>query len=571
MLKILLHISLLLLTVSVWGQEAFTIQSFEVEAIINKDASVDITERIDLTFTEKRHGIIRSFLYKYDIVDTPDSVEQAASQLVSGNKRRLIIENISVEDDKYDVSYESDLVQIKIGSPDKLVDGKKRYVIHYRVLNAINFLKDHAEFYYNLIGFQWNTTIDTVKFKIRLYNPLPKDPFFFIATGPVGSTQNQTESQWKDHQILSGKTTRSLDSYEGVTVGIRMPEGFLIIPDYTFYRGGWLLLPIPVFALMFLIWRRWGKDLEVVQVTEFYPPEKVSPGVCGYIIDGRADRRDLTALVPYWGAGGYLRLHEREDRSFFGLIKNKDYEFEKIRDLPATVEDFEKTLFDGIFEKGDRVMLSTLKNVLYKSLQKAKSELEYKVNVEKYYVSFSRGAGKVFVILGIVIFVLSIFMLTDDYVINRWLTAGMAASAIIMLIFGLLMPKKTKKGTALYAHLLGFKEFLKLVEKERLEQFLKDDEHYFDKVLPFAIVFNIADTWKDKLKGLEIPPPDWYTGTGTLINFNAVSFMSHLDKSMQNMNSAFYSSPSGGAGSGRSFGGGGSAGGGFGGGGGSSW
>jgi uncharacterized membrane protein len=131
------------------------------------------------------------------------------------------------------------------------------------------------------------------------------------------------------------------------------------------------------------------------------------------------------------------------------------------------------------------------------------------------------------------------------------------------------MRKKTEKGTKLLQKLLGFKEFIKTVEKDRLATFLKEDEHYFDKVLPYAIVFGIADTWKDKLKGLDVPPPAWYSGNYS--TFNTAAFMSSLDRSMNEMSSTFYSSPSSSGSSGGSFSGGGSSGGGFGGGGGSSW
>ena len=37
--------------------------------------------------------------------------------------------------------------------------------------------------------------------------------------------------------------------------------------------------------------------------------------------------------------------------------------------------------------------------------------------------------------------------------------------------------KKTEKGTLLLQKLLGFKEFLKSVEKDRLKEFLKQDEN----------------------------------------------------------------------------------------------
>jgi hypothetical protein len=92
------------------------------------------------------------------------------------------------------------------------------------------------------------------------------------------------------------------------------------------------------------------------------------------------------------------------------------------------------------------------------------------------------------------------------------------------------MTKKTKKGTELYQKLSGFKEFIRSVEKDRLREFLKQDENYFDKVLPYAIVFDVADRWKDKLKDLDIPPPKWYVGNYT--TFTTLNFMNSLDHSM---------------------------------------
>ena len=136
--------------------------------------------------------------------------------------------------------------------------------------------------------------------------------------------------------------------------------------------------------------------------------------------------------------------------------------------------------------------------------------------------------------------------------------------------FGIFMAKKTPKGNELYRQLAGFKEFIKTVDKDRLAVFLEEDEHYFDKVLPFAIVFDVADTWKDKLKDLDVPPPNWYTGN--YHGFNTHLFLNSLDHSMNQMTESFYSSPQSSGSSGGSFsGGGGFSGGGFGGGGGSSW
>ena len=554
------------------AQEAFTIRHYGINVIVNKDASLNITETLDIHFTEPRHGIIRRIQYKYPIEKIPAGIEQAERQMSANGFTRIFIENVSVPHHKVAVSKSGDYEEIKIGSKDKLVNGDQHYEIKYQVLNAINFFSNHSELYYDLIGHEWATTIDSVDFSVQLPEALSSSPYYFVATGTYGSKENKTKVQWHQNKILSGHTVGILNPYEGLTVGISFPENYLIKPDYTFRGIGWLILPVLVFIMMYFIWKKWGRDEEVTIQTEYYPPENVSPSVSGYVIDNRLNRRDLTALVPYWGAGGYLRVNEIEKSALLGLIKNKDYEFIKLKELPGTALQFEKTLFNGIFETGDTVKLSDLKNVLYKTMEKAKSQLESEINIEAYYVMYSRSMGCVFPFIGVLAGAIGFFALVDDWQQKLWLGIAFIASGIIMILFGLFMTKKTKKGTLLYQKLLGFKEFIKSVEKDRLQEFLKQDENYFDKVLPYAIVFDMADKWKDKLKGLEVPPPQWYSGYYAGNNFNTLMFMNSLDHSMNQMTQNFYSSPHSSGSSGGSFGGGGGfSGGGFGGGGGSSW
>ena len=426
--------------------------------------------------------------------------------------------------------------------------------------------------YFNLIGDQWNTTINSVKFNVELYNALPDTPSYFIAAGTYGTKENNTVTTWEGNKIFSGYTTKPLNAYEGLTIGINFPQGFLIKQDYRLYGLYWILLPIFVFVGMFFIWKKWGKDDAVTVQTEYYPPENISPGVSGYIIDGKLDQRDLTALVPYWGAAGFLKVNEIEKSSLLGIIKSKDYEFIKIKELPGNALQFEKTLFGGIFKTGNKVKLSDLKNVLYSTMNAAKSELEAEIDRDDYYVKYSRGMGCVFPVLGIVALAYGIGNLINDWDKNLWFGVSLIIGGIILLAFGSLMSKKTQKGTLLYQKLLGFKEFIKSVEKDRLQEFLKQDENYFDKVLPYAIVFDMADKWKDKLKGLEVPQPKWYSANYAGANFNTMMFMNSLDHSMNQMTSSFYSSPGSSGSSGGSFsGGGGFSGGGFGGGGGGGW
>ena len=555
-----------------FAQKEFIITHYQINIQVNKNASLDITENLNVHFTTPSHGIIRSIPYQYPMEKLPAGIEKAERQMHANGYTRIFIENIKVPGHSFSTNKSGDYENIKIGSADKFVDGDQSYLIKYRILNAINFFKNHSELYFNVIGNEWPVTIDSVDFRVILPQALPDTPYYFIATGSFGSKENKTESNWSSNKILYGHTIAKLDPYEGLTVGISFPKGFLIKQNYSLRGIWWIILPVIVFFGMFFIWKKWGKDEEVTVQTEYYPPENVSPGISGYIIDDKLNRRDLTALVPYWGAGGYLQVNELEKSSLLGIIKSKEYEFTKLKELPASVPQYERTLFNGIFETGDKVKLSDLKNVLYTTMNKAKSQLQAEINTEDYYVMFSRSMGCIFPFLGILSAAIGFFALVDDWQEKLWLGVALIASGIILVSFGVFMTKKTKKGTLLYQKLLGFKEFIKTVEKDRLQEFLKQDENYFDKVLPYAIVFDMADKWKDKLKGLEVPPPKWYHGNYSGANFNTLMFMNSLDHSMNQMTQTFYSAPSSSGTSGGSFsGGGGFSGGGFGGGGGSSW
>jgi uncharacterized membrane protein len=563
---------LFFINIHAYAQEAFTIRHYHVGIKVNHDASLDITEVIQAHFNEERHGIIRRIPFKYQLEPLPDAINKAHRQMESNGFTRTIVENIQVPGWNYNVSTSGNFKEVKIGSAERYVNGDQQFIINYRILNAINFFNDHSELYFNIIGDQWDTSIDSADFTVQLYAPLSTIPEYFVATGATGSRDNNTISKWLSGTTFTGKTTAPLHANEGLTIGISFPKDFLAQQNYSQRGIYWLLLPVIVFFLMYNIWKKWGKDEKVTIQTQFYPPENISPSICGYIIDDKLDRRDLTALVPYWGAGGYLKINEIQKSSLLGLIKTKEYEFVKIKDLPENAFSFEKTLFNGIFTKGETVNLKDLKDVLYVTMNTAKSQLENEIDKDEYYVKYSRGIAILLLVAGILVLIAGIFQLVTDWPDNFWLGISLVATSMSILVFGIFMGKRAPKGTRLYQQLRGFKEFLKTVEKDRLQEFLKQDENYFDIVLPYAIVFNIADTWKDKLKGLEIPPPKWYSGYYGGNNFNTFLFMNNLDRSMSAMTNSFYSTPHSSGSSGGSFsGGGGFSGGGFGGGGGSSW
>jgi uncharacterized membrane protein len=140
---------------------------------------------------------------------------------------------------------------------------------------------------------------------------------------------------------------------------------------------------------------------------------------------------------------------------------------------------------------------------------------------------------------------------------------GMACIVLLSILIRQ-MPKRTPYGIEILGKIKGFKNFLKTVEKDRLEALVMSEPEYFYNILPYTYVLGVSDLWIKKFETIALRKPDWYDGTTT---FSAAAFSSFMTSTMASASSVMTSSPS----SGSRGSGGGSSGGGSGGGGGGSW
>src|SRR5207253_5805423 len=144
------------------------------------------------------------------------------------------------------------------------------------------------------------------------------------------------------------------------------------------------------------------------------------------------------------------------------------------------------------------------------------------------------------------------------------LTASAIATAVIIIIFGLIMPARTVKGTRQLEKVLGFEEFLQRVESERFERMIKSPE-LFEKYLPYAMALKLDKNWCRAFEGICTQPPDWYYGYN-MNTSSASRFGNSMNEMASSAGSAMTSAPRSSSGS-SGMGGGGFSGGGFGGGG----
>ena len=546
--------------INLTGQN-FVIKSYDIDVkVMGGEARFDVTETITVDFLIPRRGIIRNIPYAYKL---------------GGEWKTFGIKNISVDGEEYKVSSQNDQKIIRIGDPNITLTGLHTYILRYTVDDAFIFAEDHTEFYWNLIGGQWKTNIEKVSYHIALDKALPMTANDYVVyTGTVGHQDTSTTINYY-MGTFEGMSTRNLQAGEGITVAINLPKDYVKRPGklemlwqkYGFAGIGGLLLAL-ISGFFYNTWRKYGKDVPIIKAVKYTPPKELNPSEVGVLIDERADNIDIIALLPYWAHQGLIHIKR--------IPKNwgkDDHQLIKIKELPAEAHPFEKIIFDGLFQSADTVLISDLKESFYEYMSSAKVSLKSHLNTMGVYypVSMKMQTTAAMISGGLVALAILSFILFQSIL----LSAAFALSAAIGFIFSYFMLKKNELGIRLYQDVVGFKMFVKAAEKDKIERMLKEDPEYFEKTLPYAMVFGYAKQWSKKFDGLLLEPPKWYLGPhggmyyGSSV-FSPGEFGTTFSNDIQDMQQVFTSTPSTQSGGG-GFSGGGSVGGGFGGGGGDSW
>jgi len=573
-----LNLSLnLILLVSPGFAQYFTINRYHSDIMIDRDSSFVVTETIEVTFDRPRHGIYRELPFKY---------REEIGHVIKTPTRVLSVKDGSGKGWKYQVSKKDRVIQIRIGDPKRFVKSRQIYVITYEVENAILFLDDHDELYWNVTGNDWKAPIEEASANASLtLKSSSKNLWSACHTGPYGSKESQCSFDTYENgaKFLA---TRKLNVGEGFTIAFGWDKG-LISPPSSWkkllwainLRENWVFL-FPPLALLYMIfhWRRRGRDPKVREsLTVMYEPPKfnnqfLSPGEVGALIDERLDPRDITSTILGLAVKGYIKVEEQKEEGL--IFDKKDYYIKKVKEPDADLSPFETELMRSLVPAAvPGTLVSSLKNRFYTNLDFLKKTLYGELIKKKYFLSNPEkvrnlygGIGFFIMVFGSVIFLFLLSEVPAKSIIAAVLTG------LPVLLFAKVMPAKTRAGAAASMDILGFQEFLNRAEKDRLVKI--GDINLFSKFLPYAVALDVADNWAKAFEGIYQDPPDWYVSPGGFRAFNPYVFTHSINSVTSDLTSAMTSAPRGsgtGGGGGGGFGGGGSSGGGFGGGGGGSW
>ncbi len=545
----------------------WTIEKLHSNIILNQDNSATITEDImaNCKNCQDQHGIFRILptqtkVGRYLTLPTPVKLKS--------------ITNFNNQPIPYtqQIDYFNHTVTWKIGDPNITVTGLNNYKIIYTV-NNVNRLgnKDYDEFYWNLVGNYWQMPIKSFTGNITFPNGITEqNTNISYYTGKTGSKNNNlADYNWIDTHTLQFKSTKQLDSGNGITVSVTFPKNIIHKSPASFLQlyGQylWLVIPLLAFIICLYIWHRFGRDpkLHRTVVPEFEIPEKLTPIEMSVLQNnGYLSQKAITADIINLAVNGYLTIKEIPK---VGLFEKKDFQLKLIKE-PTTL--IEKRLVKKIFGTKKEILISKLKDDFSEAIGDLQKIAQKNLIKNKLMVKLGFILLILFMIVSLVLVIASVVPIGLYY--NQfnpfWATGSIFAAAAIFFLFAPLMKQRTVKGTMLLERIRGFELYIKTAEKYR-QQF-NEKENIFEKYLPYAILFGLTEIWIKNMQEIYGEKyfynhiPAWY-----ILSSNSKFNIDNFNNEINNLSASINSN----AGNSSGFNGGGFSGGGSGGGGGGGW
>jgi uncharacterized membrane protein YgcG len=394
---------------------------------------------------------------------------------------------------------------------------------------------------------------------------------------------------------------------------------------------------LSVLGFLFHAWRRAGRDPRAGTVVPlFAPPDGLSPSAMRYVVKKKFDTRGFAALLVDAAVKGHLKLIE-EDGGFFSSTKRSIEHLAGPHAQP--LEAAEQAAVDALAPAGDTIAMDNENHSKFSSAINGLSK-EYGKRFEG--KVFNRNIGWAFAAIAVWVLAMaltammilaaegvtgSIYFLVAPIallgVILIWtrlpkmttvtgcvvhgalILIGLAAAAVsipaipMALATGRWLPiviaaaglpfafsafmwidAPTKDGRGMLDRIAGFKQYLSITERERLDrmQAPEDNLQLFERFLPYAIALEVENRWADRFTSMLAAASaasaatggaqgfGWYSGSSSPWT-DTGSFVGSIGDSLSSAVSSASTAPGSSSGSG----GGGSSGGGGGGGGGGGW
>ena len=608
------------------------ITNFSSDIAVQKDGALEVSETIDVIAegNQIRRGIYRDFPTLYR---GPNGSRIRVGFQFKGAERDGRPEPAVVEPVSNGVR-----IRIG-DADTFLDTGPHRYVIRYRTTRQIGRFRDYDELYWNVTGNGWGFPIDVAEARIRLPSPVnfiqhafytgpqgSRDRNAMVVSEAPGEIAFRTTWPLAPYEGL----TVAAAWPKGVVgeADERTKLGWWLSDYGPPIVGGLGLFGVLLFY--FIAWQRAGRDPKAGTIVPlFSPPDDLSPPAMRYVTEMGADNRAFAAALVDMGVRGHIRIVEEEG----GWFSSDTRTIERLASTTGLPPE-EQSALGQLVSTGESIEMKQSNHSKFSSAKSAlennlKSRFEGKLFHRNYgwagaglavfvgavwlaaaTVALASGTANLLLFAGSVaatLVAVGLFLLQERMravgkclFVGLMFLAGFAALALGFPLmvqalatgwwFPILLPllslpvvisgfwwmsAPTREGRAVLDRIAGFKQYLSITERERLDRMHppEDTPELFEKYLPYAIALEVENRWAARFASVLAAAAasgqqgfTWYSGSHTPWN-DADGFTRSVGSSLASSVSSASTAPGSSSGSG----GGGSSGGGGGGGGGGGW
>ncbi len=612
-------VPILLLAALLWPTMARAeerILNYESDIAVQRDASLEVTESITVRAENDqiRHGIYRDFPTRYRgrrggqvRVDftfkgaTLDGqpVEASTQSIRNGVRIKLGDPDTYVD------------------------PGDHRYVLRYRTTRQLGRFEEFDELYWNVTGNGWIFPIDRAEARITLPSPAQfgHRAVYTGAQGAIGKQARvASERPGEIHFETTGPLgpyeglTVAVAWPKGVVADASAEQR----RRWWLADHGPLILSVLALAgilgFYWFAWHRAGRDPRPGTIVPlFSPPDGLSPAAMRYIWKMKADNRAFAAALVAMGVKGHVRLVEEDggwlssDKTrierLAGSVPLAADEEAALRELAGTgssivmeqknharftsakngLEEILKTAYEGkLFHRnwgwaiaGLLLLLTGLWVVAATVVASAGTRDLAMVAIPAgalivtvllaMVIQDSAGTGKCLLIIlailaGTIAAGLGFPVIPAALQTGRWQPVALPLLALPMVISAFWwMSAPTKEGRAVLDRIAGFKQYLSIAERERLDRMTAPDDtpEIFERYLPYAIALGVENRWADRFRSVLAAASlqgqahgfGWYSGSRSPWN-DAGSFVDDVGSSLASSVCSASTAPGSGSGSG---------------------
>lgn len=538
-------------------QVAYEVEKYDYEAVVNKQHSYDVIEKIS--------------------VNLLDDISELKFSIPSGN---YIMTGLKVDNANYTTGKNSNQHTVSIVDADKLTKGHHTYTISYKIQEFADRDRDKDMLYFDVLHPGWMQPITSARIKVSFPSDFPWDDIQYYA-GQFGVQNVATKIDFNADEASRTVTIKAdrLPENFGITLKSTLPNGYWKgALDGTWVTRLALIFAAAVVVILLLLWLIGGRDPRIAKVKQVHPIEGITPVEMGYIFIEKVRMRDITALLVYLATKGYLKISEYAPKKY-KLIRKED---------PTGEVKFIRSAYDTLFEEVLQDRWVDMDELIPR-LKKIRNSIE-----EDVAAGFSSPdmmactpLSRTFRIIGIVLLSLMIgatclmrylymyvtpnyleaigcaaiaavllvlicrqtdknnyaerneytlriilliigFIAVPAYIavrtvllIGQWeTTVAIGALIILGAVLVMLMRARAKGNAELASRFMQLRHFISHPTAKDIAENAFEDINYYYEIVPYALLFNGLESWAITFLSLNVPDPEWYSDD---IEGNAIS------------------------------------------------